>query len=288
MFGIGTQELIILLVIALIVFGPQRLPEIAQQIGKAIRDFRQMSADVTGEFNRAMTLEEPPAVPDAQPVTAPVADAALAAGATDAERANGQQPDTTADLAPRATSGDGALESSAPAAAETLVATRDDPRAAVSLLDEDGTVRTVPARGESEAVVFRPADDNVIDLSSEPVPSSEADAVLTAPLAATATAAAGASAEPADPVASAWDTVITTDATAPYAPVATVDEPNGAQSDAVAATAQPEWTTTAPDRPVVDPAAEPTIREVIEAQIAAEAMRERRRVASYKRTRKQS
>ncbi len=273
MFGIGTQELVILLVVALIVFGPQRLPEIAQQIGKAIRDFRQMSADVTGEFNRAITLEEPPAVPDAQPVTAPVADAALAAGTTDAERANGQQADTTIDLA---------AESSAPTVAETLVATRDDPRAAVSLLDEDGTVRTVPARGESETVVFRPADDDVIDLAGESVPSSEADAVLAAPLATTAAA------EPADPVVGAWEAVLTTDATAPYAPVATVDEPNGAQSDAIAATAQPQWTTTAPDPVVVDPAAEPTIREVIEAQIAAEAMRERRRLASYKRTRKQS
>ena len=281
MFGIGTQELVILLVVALIVFGPQRLPEIAQQIGKAIRDFRQMSADVTGEFNRAITLEEPPAVPDAQPVTAPVADAALAVGTTDAERANGQQADTTIDLAPQTSSADGAAESSAPTAAETLVATKDDPRAAVSLLDEDGTVRTVPARGESETVVFRPADDDVIDLAGESVPSSEADAVLAAPL---ATAAA----EPTNPVAGAWEAVLTTDATAPYAPVATVDEPNGAQSDAIAATAQPQWTTTAPDPVVVDPAAEPTIREVIEAQIAAEAMRERRRLASYKRTRKQS
>ena len=282
MFGIGPTELIILLVVALIVFGPQRLPEIAQQIGKAIRDFRQMSADVTGEFNRAITLEEPPAVPEAQPVTAPVADAALASGATEAERANGQQPDTTFDPAPQTGSADGAAESSAPAAAETLVATKEDPRAAVSLLDEDGTVRTVPGRGESETVVFRPADDDVIDLAGEPVPSSEADAVLTAPLAATAAT------EPADPVAGAWDAVLTTDATAPYAPVATVDEPNGAQPDAVAATASAPWTTATPDQPVVDPAAEPTIREVIEAQIAAEAMRERRRLASYKRTRKQS
>jgi Tat protein translocase TatB subunit len=278
MFGIGTPELIVLLVVALIVFGPQRLPEIAQQIGKAIRDFRQMSADVTGEFNRAISLEEPPPVPDAPPVTAPVADAALAAGATDAERANGQQPDTTFDAVPWTSAGDGAAESSAAAAGETLVATRDDPRTAVSLLDEDGTVRAVPARGESEAVVFRPADDDVIDLSAEPVPSSEAAAVLTAPVVATA-------AEPADPVAAAWEAVITTDATAP---AATADQPNGAQSDAVAATAPPQWTMTAPDRPVVDPAAEPTIREVIEAQIAAEAMRERRRVATYKRTRKQS
>jgi hypothetical protein len=94
---------------------------------------------------------------------------------------NGQQPDTTFAPASQSVPGDGATASSAPVDGETVVATRDDPRAAVSLLDEDGTTRTVPARGESGAVVFRPADDDVIDLSREPVPSSEADAVLTAP-----------------------------------------------------------------------------------------------------------
>ncbi len=42
MFGsIGTPELLVILVIALIVFGPRRLPELGSTIGKAIRDFRR-------------------------------------------------------------------------------------------------------------------------------------------------------------------------------------------------------------------------------------------------------
>jgi sec-independent protein translocase protein TatA len=49
-FGIGIPELLVIMVIALIVFGPQRLPEIGRSLGKAIRDFREMSAGFTSEW----------------------------------------------------------------------------------------------------------------------------------------------------------------------------------------------------------------------------------------------
>jgi sec-independent protein translocase protein TatB len=42
MFGIGFEELIVILVIALIIVGPERMPELARQAGKAIRDLRRM------------------------------------------------------------------------------------------------------------------------------------------------------------------------------------------------------------------------------------------------------
>ena len=41
MFGIGLQELVIILIIALVVFGPSKLPQIGSGLGKAIRDFRK-------------------------------------------------------------------------------------------------------------------------------------------------------------------------------------------------------------------------------------------------------
>jgi sec-independent protein translocase protein TatA len=41
MFGIGFPELIVILVIALVVFGPGKLPEIGSSLGKGIRDFRR-------------------------------------------------------------------------------------------------------------------------------------------------------------------------------------------------------------------------------------------------------
>ncbi|MGA3086188.1 MAG: twin-arginine translocase TatA/TatE family subunit [Thermodesulfobacteriota bacterium] len=45
-FGIGTQELIIILVIVLFIFGAKRLPEIGKSLGKSIREFKN---SVTGE-----------------------------------------------------------------------------------------------------------------------------------------------------------------------------------------------------------------------------------------------
>jgi sec-independent protein translocase protein TatA len=41
MFGIGATELIIILVVALLVFGPGKLPEIGGALGRGIRDFRK-------------------------------------------------------------------------------------------------------------------------------------------------------------------------------------------------------------------------------------------------------
>lgn len=41
MFGLGVPELIVILVVALIIFGPGRLPEIGGALGRGIRDFRK-------------------------------------------------------------------------------------------------------------------------------------------------------------------------------------------------------------------------------------------------------
>jgi sec-independent protein translocase protein TatA len=48
MFGLGIQELLIILVIALVLFGPGKLPQIGSGLGKAIRDFKKgLSGDAT-------------------------------------------------------------------------------------------------------------------------------------------------------------------------------------------------------------------------------------------------
>ena len=41
MFGIGVPELILILVVGLVVFGPGKLPEVARSLGKGIREFRK-------------------------------------------------------------------------------------------------------------------------------------------------------------------------------------------------------------------------------------------------------
>lgn len=57
-FGIGPGELILILIIALIVFGPRKLPEIGATLGKAIREFRQASQELTKEISQGLGAEE--------------------------------------------------------------------------------------------------------------------------------------------------------------------------------------------------------------------------------------
>lgn len=54
--GVGPLELLVILIIALIVVGPERLPQIAQSIGKTMRDLRAMSQGFTTEWQRELTL----------------------------------------------------------------------------------------------------------------------------------------------------------------------------------------------------------------------------------------
>src|SRR5512134_3265572 len=58
MFGIGMTELIVILGVALIVFGPTRLPELARSLGRAMHEFRRASTDLRQTFREA--VEEPP------------------------------------------------------------------------------------------------------------------------------------------------------------------------------------------------------------------------------------
>jgi sec-independent protein translocase protein TatA len=65
--NIGPVELIIILVIALIVIGPGRLPDVGSALGKSIREFRKASSDVT----EATRLDTSPLPPSAAPSQAP-------------------------------------------------------------------------------------------------------------------------------------------------------------------------------------------------------------------------
>src|SRR5436190_9567918 len=55
--GMGPLELMLIVILALIVFGPARLPEIMGQIGRAIGDFRRATSELSDEFNRTIQAE---------------------------------------------------------------------------------------------------------------------------------------------------------------------------------------------------------------------------------------
>jgi TatA/E family protein of Tat protein translocase len=82
--NIGAPELIIILVIALLILGPGKLPEVGASIGKSLREFRKASSDVQEATKVDVSVTPiPPAAPVAAAApSAPDADAIAAAQAT--------------------------------------------------------------------------------------------------------------------------------------------------------------------------------------------------------------
>ncbi len=58
MFGLGFGEIVIILVLALVLLGPQKLPEVAKQLGKGLRDFKKASDDLKGQFEKEFYADE--------------------------------------------------------------------------------------------------------------------------------------------------------------------------------------------------------------------------------------
>jgi TatA/E family protein of Tat protein translocase len=63
MLDIGFQEMLVLMVIALVVFGPDKLPELGRRLGRAMREFRRASDEFRSTIETNLNLHEEPPLP---------------------------------------------------------------------------------------------------------------------------------------------------------------------------------------------------------------------------------
>jgi TatA/E family protein of Tat protein translocase len=92
MLDIGIQELVVIMILALLVFGPERLPELGRRMGRAMREFRRASDEFrsTVEQNLQMNVEHDILPPSAAPAVSEVpASDVLAGEAVAVEGADG-------------------------------------------------------------------------------------------------------------------------------------------------------------------------------------------------------
>ena len=84
--NLGAPEILVILVVALLVFGPHKLPEIGRQVGGAMRELRKMQDSVKQELHTVMNDDQPrydkpvsaalPAIPEPSVNTTPEIEAA--------------------------------------------------------------------------------------------------------------------------------------------------------------------------------------------------------------------
>jgi len=67
MFGLGTSEILLILLLVLLLFGARKIPEVMRGLGQGIREFKKASSEATDEIKRA--VDEAPGEPpkSAQP-----------------------------------------------------------------------------------------------------------------------------------------------------------------------------------------------------------------------------
>jgi len=178
--GIGPQEMMIIAVIALLVFGPGKLPEVMGQAGKLVRDFRRMSAELSGEFEKTiaeardatagLTSELGSMTKEVNSVTNSVkrdlgvkgSSTAKGKGVTASKSGTAGKSSTAKSGSSTSTSKVGGKSSTAAKKAATPVATREDPSADISLFEPAPVERPKRTRKAVPSVIADPTPHTLV------------------------------------------------------------------------------------------------------------------------------
>lgn len=141
--GMGGMEIMVIMIVALIIFGPGKLPEIGAQVGKAVRDFRRTTNDLTREFNdstseiRSTMDEMKGTMAQVERETKDLANSipATIEDTANAVRANGASSATTPVV----------TEQTPAAPIAAALPSKDDPLADLDALDDDAFSGRTPA-----------------------------------------------------------------------------------------------------------------------------------------------
>jgi TatA/E family protein of Tat protein translocase len=113
LFNLGPLELFAIFIVALLVFGPNKLPEIGRQVGRAVREFRRIQSSFQNDFRDVFEEAAPgPLVPG--PAPAPTQGSSDSGPATTAPASDGDKPDTASAETQSGESGAGSTEGDAP------------------------------------------------------------------------------------------------------------------------------------------------------------------------------
>lgn len=157
--GMGWQEIMIILVGALIIFGPNKLPEVAGQVGKAVRDFRKMTSELTGEIERTAGVGDIKAAVQKElggiqsqvnSATSSVSKTMSSATSTVNSAAGSKSTSTVTAAAASKPATSAATAAAKPANPAPVVASKKDPLAGVSFMDEPKTP-TNPASAKASS-----------------------------------------------------------------------------------------------------------------------------------------
>lgn len=179
--GLGPGELFLVMLLALIVFGPGKLPEIGRGLGKAIGEFRRATSEITQEFNRELQLDSilnppEPAKPQGQDARSPepTTETSPSAAPTISEELPNIEAAAHGAALGTAT-GDGTDRAEMVAAAETVVPAPTEDLTAVSVPEEPRAVEpeteptvTAPAAAEDGQRTETVAEDGATTPESEP------------------------------------------------------------------------------------------------------------------------